>query len=58
MNELGAKVGQCTVRITTENRSDDGKTTKELVPRRYRTIPLEVQVKSKPNTIDFELTSK
>ena len=58
MKELGAKVGPCTVRITTESRSDDGKTTKELVPKRYRTAPLEVQVESKSNTIDFPLTSK
>jgi hypothetical protein len=58
LNELGAKVGPCTVRITTEGHGDDGKTTKELVPQRYRTTPLEVQVESKSNTIDFPLTSK
>jgi hypothetical protein len=58
LHELGAKVGTCTVRITTASRSDDGKTTKELVPKRYRTNPLEAEVKSKSNTIDFALTSK
>jgi hypothetical protein len=58
LNELGAKVGACTVRITTENRSDDGKVTKEMVPKRYKTLPIEVHVESKANTIDIALTSK
>ena len=58
LNELGAKVGVCTVRVTTENRSDDGKVTKEMVPKRYKTSPIEVQVESKSNTIDIPLTSK
>ena len=60
MNELGAKVGVCSVRITTENRGDDSgtKATKELVPKTYRTTPLEVQVESKKNTIDIALSSK
>ena len=58
VKELGAKVGPCTVRISTGSHSDDGKITKELVPKRYRTTPLEVQVESKSNTIDFPLTSK
>lgn len=58
LKELGAKVGTCTVRISTESHGDDGKNTKELVPKRYRTTPLEVQVESKSNTIDFPLTSK
>ena len=58
LNELGAKVGPCTVRITTESRSDDGKATKELVPKRYKTAPIEVQVQPKSNTIDIALTSK
>jgi hypothetical protein len=60
MNELGAEVGACSVRITTENRGDDPgtKATKELVPKKYRTTPVEVQVESKSNTIDIALTSK
>lgn len=58
LKELGAKVGPCTVRITTASRSDDGKTTQEQVPKRYLTTPPEVQVESKSNTIDFALTSK
>jgi hypothetical protein len=58
LNELGAKVGICTVRITTESRGDDGKVTKEMVPKRYTTSPIEVKVESKSNTIDIGLTSK
>jgi hypothetical protein len=59
IDELGAKVGACTVRITTLRGSDDagGKPTKELVPKRYFNTPLEVQVEPKPNTIDIALTS-
>jgi hypothetical protein len=59
LNELGAKVGTCTVRITTENRGDDsgGKASKELVPKRYKTAPIEVQVEPKSNVIDIALTS-
>src|SRR5262245_57335494 len=58
MNDLGAKVGPCTVRISTESHGENSKNAKELVPKRYRTTPLEVQVESKSNTIDFPLTSK
>jgi len=58
LNQLGAKVGPCTVRISTESHGDNSKNTKELVPKRYRDTPLEVQVESKSNTIDFPLTSK
>jgi len=58
MKELGAKVGTCTVKITTQNRGDDGKLTKEQVPKRYDTKPIEVEVKSKPNTIDIALSTK
>lgn len=60
MNELGAEVGACSVRITTENRGDDSgaKATKEMVPKHYRTKLIEVQVESKKNTIDIALTSK
>jgi len=60
LNELGAKVGACTVRISTENRSDDSsvKSSKELVPKRYKLAPIEVQVEAKSNTIDIALTSK
>jgi hypothetical protein len=60
MNELGAKVGACTVRITTASGSDDSgaKPTKEMVPQRYFREPVEVQVEPKPNTIDIKLTSK
>lgn len=60
LEELGAKVGTCIVRITTENRSDDSgaKPSKELVPQRYFKAPIEVQVESKSNTIDIALSSK
>jgi len=60
MNELGAKVGASTVRISTQSAGDDsgGKASKELVPQRYFKEPLEVQVESKSNTIDIVLTSK
>jgi hypothetical protein len=60
LEELGAKVGTCTVRISTESRDSDSgaKPTKELVPRRYFTEPLEVQVESKSNSINIALTSK
>src|SRR5262245_15641127 len=60
LKELGAKVGACTVKITTESRGDDsgGKASKELVPKRYQTTPIEVQVQPKSNTIDIALTSK
>ena len=60
LSELGAKVGACTVKITTENRGDDSgaKPSKELVPKRYKTSAIEVQVESKSNAIDIALTSK
>src|SRR5262245_13521483 len=58
MQELGAEVGACTVNITTRNTGDDSgaKATKEHVPKRYLTTPLEVQVEPKKNTIDIALT--
>jgi len=60
MKELGAKVGTCTVNVSTANSSDDSgaKPTKELVPKRYKTNPIEVQVEPKSNTINIALTSK
>jgi hypothetical protein len=60
LKELGAKVGPCTVRITTESHGDGSgaKSSKELVPKRYFKEPIEVQVESKSNTIDIALTSK
>jgi hypothetical protein len=60
MDELGAEVGACTVKITTKSDSDDSgsKPTKELVPQRYNQAAIEVQVESKSNTIDIPLTSK
>jgi hypothetical protein len=60
LDELGAKVGACTVRITTESSGDDSgaKPSKERVPKRYFREPIEVQVEPKSNTIDFALTSK
>jgi hypothetical protein len=60
LDELGAKVGPCVVKITTQRGSDDSgsKPTKELVPKRYLTTPLEVQVEPKSNTIDIALTSQ
>src|SRR5215471_15434875 len=44
LEKLGAQVGTCTVRVTTESHSDDsaGKSSKELVPKRYFDAPLEV----------------
>jgi len=60
LTELGAKVGACTVRISTESRDDGSgvKSSKELVPKRYFKEPIEVKVESKSNTIDITLTSK
>src|SRR5688572_20904611 len=60
MNELGAKVGTCSVRITTQRGADDSgaKATKELVPKRYFQTPIEVEVESKSNVIDLALTTK
>jgi hypothetical protein len=60
MNELGAKVGACTVRVTTQRSADDtgSKAAKELVPKRYFQEPIEVQVESKSNVIDIPLTTK
>lgn len=60
LQQLGAKVGACTVRISTESHGDGtgAKSSKELVPKRYFREPIEVQVKAKPNTIDIALTSK
>jgi hypothetical protein len=59
LKELGAKIGPCTVKVTTLSRTDDGKLhSKEHVPKRYDTKPIEVEVKSKPNTIDIPLTTK
>ena len=60
LENLGAAVGTCAVRITTESHSDDSgaKSSKELVPKRYFDAPIEVQVESKSNTIDIALTSR
>ena len=60
MNEVGAKVGACTVKISTQSEGDGsgGKPAKELVPKRYSTTPIEVQVEAKSNAIDIALTSK
>jgi hypothetical protein len=60
LDELGAQVGTCTVRISTASESDDSseKSSKQLVPKKYLQEPLmEVQVASKSNTIDIDLKS-
>jgi hypothetical protein len=60
LEEAGAEVGACVVKISTASQDDGsgGKASKELVPKRYRTTPIEVQVEPKSNTIDIALTSK
>ena len=65
MNEHGAEVGSCTVKVATlppENSEIDDSTAAkaipEKVPARYATDPIVVTVEPKSNTIDIPLTSK
>jgi hypothetical protein len=60
LEELGAQVGTCAVRISTAAESDDSseKSSKQMVPKKYLQEPfMEVQVASKSNTIDIDLKS-
>lgn len=59
MNEEGAEVGKCQVKITTAIESGDygSKRSKEKIPARYAKEPKIVEVQSRSNTIDIELTT-
>lgn len=59
MNEEGAEVGKCKVKITTAIESGEygSKRSKEKVPARYANEPTVVEVQSRSNTIDIELTT-
>jgi len=65
MNEGGAEVGPCAVKITTRLQGEDpsgeyrdnAPRAAERVPARYAKTPVKVTVESKSNTIDIELTS-
>ncbi len=59
MREEGAEVGNCAVKISTALEGADygSKRAKELVPARYANTPPIVEVASRPNTIDIELTT-
>ena len=66
MQEQGAEVGSCTVKISTvmqpeDSDGSDSRTKKppaERVPARYEKEPVVVKVAPKPNTIDIALTTK
>lgn len=61
MEEVGAEVGTCEVRVTTAARADDAgnPAVKEKVPAKYfKDSKIEVEVEKKSNTINIELTSK
>ena len=59
MNEEGAEVGKCQVKITTAIESGDygSKRAKQQVPARYAKEPPIVEVQSRSNSIDIELTT-
>jgi hypothetical protein len=59
MNEEGAEIGNCKVRITTalEQGEEGSKRAAEKVPAKYFKEPLVVAVEPKSNTINLELTS-
>lgn len=62
MNNNGAEVGPCTVKITTKlppagTDDDDAKPAPEKVPTRYAKEPVKVTVEPKSNKIDIALTS-
>lgn len=66
MQEQGAEVGACTVKISTVMQPEDSdgsdsrtkKSAPERVPARYEKEPVVVKVEAKPNTIDIALTTK
>lgn len=61
MDQVGAEVGTCAVRVTTAARADDAgnPAVKERVPAKYFSdAKIEVQVEKKSNTIDIALSSK
>lgn len=56
--DLGARVGRCTVRISTAADDDGRVSAKERVPRRYfEPDALAVEVKPRSNVLDFHLTT-
>ncbi|HUP79792.1 MAG TPA: carboxypeptidase-like regulatory domain-containing protein [Pirellula sp.] len=59
MNEEGAEVGSCIVKVSTAlpSEQEGSKRAKELVPTRYAKDPIVVEVASRSNTIDLSLTS-
>ncbi len=59
MQEEGAEVGQCVVKISTALEAADygSKRPKELVPPRYAKQPVIVEVLPRSNSIDIELTT-
>lgn len=64
MSEHGAKVGLCTVNISTavQNEEDEGKPipkgkSNDKVAARYSNEPITVTVASKKNKFDFTLTT-
>jgi len=66
MNERGAEVGPCTVKVTTRlakeeasgEYKDNAPKAPERVPARYVKSPVKVTVEPKSNTIDIALTTK
>ncbi|WP_010585862.1 peptidase associated/transthyretin-like domain-containing protein [Schlesneria paludicola] len=66
MNERGAEVGPCTVKISTavQSEEDEGKAPKKgqnygnKVPSRYAKDPVKVTVAPKTNTINIALTTQ
>ncbi len=60
MDEEGAEVGSCTVKVSTAIESGDygSKRGKELVPARYLKDPVVVEVASRSNKIDIALTTQ
>jgi hypothetical protein len=67
MDQMGAEVGQCDVKISTkmqaaDDADDEGKFAPERVPKRYLgdkpQEPIIVTVEPKDNTIDIALTTK
>jgi len=66
MNQSGAEVGPCTVKITTRLQAEDSTgeykdnapRAAEKVPARYAKEPVKVTVEPRSNTLNIELTSK
>jgi hypothetical protein len=59
MEQDGAVIGPCTVRVTTAVEDKEGRMKKELVPKKYNTTDkIRVSVEAKANKIDVKLESK